>query len=139
MSPAGDKTIVCRDCGQEFVFSAGEQQFYATRGLSEPTRCTSCRAARKASRDSGGGYDRSSGYDRGGSDYGGGGYSSGSGGSGGYSSRGSSSSSSRSGSQSRQMYQVTCDDCGTITEVPFEPRAGRPVYCRSCYERRRNG
>jgi CxxC-x17-CxxC domain-containing protein len=35
------------------------------------------------------------------------------------------------------MFQVTCDDCGTITEVPFEPRAGRPVYCRSCYERRR--
>ena len=130
MSPAGDKTIVCRDCGQEFVFSAGEQQFYATRGLSEPTRCTSCRAARKAARDSGGGYDRSSGYDRGGSDYGGG--------SSDYrSSR--SSSSSRSGGQSRQMYQVTCDDCGTITEVPFEPRAGRPVYCRSCYERRRNG
>lgn len=126
MSPAGDKTIVCRDCGQEFVFSAGEQQFYATRGLSEPTRCSGCRAARKASRDSGGGYDRDSGYDRGG--YGGGSYD-----------RGSRSSSSRSSgsSQTRQMFQVTCDDCGTITEVPFEPRAGRPVYCRSCYERRR--
>jgi CxxC-x17-CxxC domain-containing protein len=124
VSPAGDKTIVCRDCGQEFVFSAGEQQFYATRGLSEPTRCSSCRAARKASRESGGGYDRDSSYDRS-SSYGG--YD-----------RGSRSSGSRSGgSQTRQMFQVTCDDCGTITEVPFEPRAGRPVYCRSCYERRR--
>jgi CxxC-x17-CxxC domain-containing protein len=135
VSPAGDKTIVCRDCGQEFVFSAGEQQFYASRGLSEPTRCSGCRAARKASRESGGygesgsghgssGYDRDTSYDRGG--YGGGGYD--------RSSR--SSSGSRSG-QPRQMFQVICDDCGTTTEVPFEPRAGRPVYCRSCYERRR--
>ncbi|WP_396335078.1 zinc-ribbon domain containing protein [Clostridium sp.] len=24
-----DKTLVCRDCGSEFVFSVGEQEFYA--------------------------------------------------------------------------------------------------------------
>jgi len=43
-----DKTIVCKDCGQEFVFTAAEQDFYAEKGfMNEPTRCKSCRAARK--------------------------------------------------------------------------------------------
>ncbi|MGI6345237.1 MAG: zinc-ribbon domain containing protein [Bacillota bacterium] len=44
-----DKTLVCRDCGKEFVFTAGEQEFYASRGFqNEPGRCPECRAARKA-------------------------------------------------------------------------------------------
>ena len=35
-----DKTLVCRDCGAEFVFTAGEQEFYAEKGFqNEPTRC----------------------------------------------------------------------------------------------------
>ena len=43
-----DKTLVCKDCGQEFVFSAGEQEFYAEKGFeNEPQRCKACRAARK--------------------------------------------------------------------------------------------
>lgn len=43
-----DKTLVCRDCGAEFVFSAGEQAFYAEKGFqNEPQRCKSCRDARK--------------------------------------------------------------------------------------------
>lgn len=43
-----DKTLTCRDCGNEFVFSAGEQEFYADKGFeNEPTRCKECRAARK--------------------------------------------------------------------------------------------
>ena len=33
----------------------------------------------------------------------------------------------------RQMYPATCSRCGKTTEVPFEPREGRPVYCRDCY------
>ena len=46
-----DKTLVCRDCGKEFVFTAGEQAFYAEKGFqNEPTRCKPCRDARKASR-----------------------------------------------------------------------------------------
>ncbi len=46
-----DKTLVCRDCGQEFVFTAGEQEFYAEKGFqNEHTRCKACRQARKASR-----------------------------------------------------------------------------------------
>ena len=43
-----DKTLVCKDCGQEFVFSAGEQEFYAEKGFeNEPSRCPDCRKARK--------------------------------------------------------------------------------------------
>lgn len=43
-----DKTLVCKDCGQEFTFTAGEQEFYAEKGFTnEPQRCKACRAARK--------------------------------------------------------------------------------------------
>ena len=43
-----DKTLVCKDCGKEFVFTAGEQEFYAERGFqNEPQRCKACRDARK--------------------------------------------------------------------------------------------
>ena len=52
---AADTTLTCRDCGQQFTFTSGEQDFYASRGYSEPSRCADCRAARKAERDGGGG------------------------------------------------------------------------------------
>ncbi|MBN1643652.1 MAG: zinc-ribbon domain containing protein [Dehalococcoidales bacterium] len=42
----------------------------------------------------------------------------------------------RSGSHfqsQRQMFPATCAQCGKTTEVPFEPRSGRPVYCRDCF------
>lgn len=43
-----DKTLTCRDCGREFVFTASEQEFYAEKGFTnEPTRCKDCRNARK--------------------------------------------------------------------------------------------
>ena len=43
-----NKTLVCKDCGQEFIFTAGEQEFYAERGFqNEPQRCKECRQARK--------------------------------------------------------------------------------------------
>ncbi|GAA0069558.1 zinc-ribbon domain-containing protein [Clostridium sardiniense] len=43
-----DKTIQCRDCGKEFVFTVGEQEFYKEKGFeNEPTRCPECRKARK--------------------------------------------------------------------------------------------
>ncbi len=45
-----DKTLVCKDCGAEFVFTAGEQEFYAEKGFeNEPSRCKECRIARKNS------------------------------------------------------------------------------------------
>lgn len=46
-----DKTIVCKDCGNEFVFTEGEQAFYAEKGFTnEPVRCAECRKARKQNR-----------------------------------------------------------------------------------------
>lgn len=46
-----DRTLVCKECGQEFVFTAGEQEFFASRGFeNEPQRCKPCRDARKSSR-----------------------------------------------------------------------------------------
>ena len=35
----------------------------------------------------------------------------------------------------RQMFAATCATCGKQTEVPFEPRNGRPVYCSDCYRK----
>ena len=86
-----DKTLVCRDCGREFTFTVGEQEFYSSRGLqNEPGRCPDCRATRRRERSGG---------------YGG----------------------------SRRVYSATCAACGVETTVPFEPREGRPVYCKECY------
>ena len=43
-----DKTLTCKDCGAEFVFTAGEQEFYAEKGfVNEQQRCKPCRDARK--------------------------------------------------------------------------------------------
>ena len=43
-----DQTLVCEDCGKEFVFSAGEQEFYSQKGLvNTPKRCPECRKARR--------------------------------------------------------------------------------------------
>ncbi len=35
----------------------------------------------------------------------------------------------------RQMFPATCAECGKETEVPFQPREGRPVYCSECYNK----
>ncbi|MQF98978.1 MAG: zinc-binding protein [SAR202 cluster bacterium] len=84
-----DKTLVCRECGSEFLFTEGEQEFYQKRGLlNEPGRCSECRAARRKSRNDGG---------------------------------------------VRTMHPITCASCGQESEVPFEPRLGRPVYCNDCF------
>lgn len=40
---AGDKLLVCEDCGNQFVFDAGEQIFFKEKGFSEPKRCPTCR------------------------------------------------------------------------------------------------
>jgi CxxC-x17-CxxC domain-containing protein len=100
--------LTCRDCGQTFTFTAGEQSFYAERGYTEPQRCPSCRAARKAQRNDGG---------YGGDSYGGGG---------GYRDRGE-----------RTMHPAVCSNCGKQTEVPFVPTQAKPVYCRECFQERR--
>jgi CxxC-x17-CxxC domain-containing protein len=127
-----DKTLTCRDCGREFPFTAGEQEFYASRGFTnEPSRCPDCRAAHKAARGgySGGSYT-SGGYSAGG--YTAGGYSSGA-----YTTGSDASSGYDRGG--RPMYSVTCSSCGNEARVPFQPRGDRPVYCSDCFARERGG
>lgn len=52
--PFTDKTLVCRECGAQFVFTVGEQEFYLSRGLmNEPARCPECRSSRRQSRAGG--------------------------------------------------------------------------------------
>ncbi|TZE82594.1 zinc-ribbon domain-containing protein [Calorimonas adulescens] len=56
-----DKVLVCKDCGKEFVFTAGEQEFYAEKGFqNEPVRCKECRDAKKQRYDNHGNGGRSS-------------------------------------------------------------------------------
>ena len=87
-----DKNLICRDCGGEFIFSAGEQEFYAEKGFqNEPVRCKECRDAKKASRGTG----------------------------------------------SREMYDAVCAECGANTQVPFQPKNDRPIYCSDCYQSHR--
>ena len=138
-----DRTLTCRDCGQAFTFTAGEQAFYQERGFSEPQRCQSCRAQRKAQRsDSGGGgsYGGGSSYGGGGG-YSAGGYGDGGGGGsygGGSSSYGGGGGGGGYSSSPRQMYAAICSNCGKETEVPFQPRTDKPVYCRECFQSRRS-
>ncbi|MGB9706872.1 MAG: zinc-ribbon domain containing protein [Microgenomates group bacterium] len=85
--PFYDKTIKCRDCGADFVWTASEQEFYQQKGFDNPpARCPKCRQAKKQQRFG-----------------------------------------------SRQMYDVVCAKCGKPTQVPFQPRGDRPVYCQECF------
>ena len=133
-----DKNLACADCGQEFVFTASEQDFYAQRNFTEPRRCPSCRASRKAARGSesgggGGGYS-SGGYGAGGS------YSAGgSGGSGGYGGGGAGGGYGARDRGPREMFTATCSSCGRDAQVPFRPTSGKPVYCSDCFRTMRGG
>jgi len=42
-------------------------------------------------------------------------------------------------SEDRKMYPMKCADCGKDSEVPFEPKPDRPVYCRECLPKHRSG
>jgi len=102
-----DRTLTCRECGAEFIFTAGEQQFYQSKGLTNtPSRCQPCRQLAKSARNAsnGGSY----------------------GGFGGGGSR-----------PPRQLHETVCADCGATTEVPFIPKYDRPVYCSACFEKHR--
>jgi CxxC-x17-CxxC domain-containing protein len=103
--PYTDRPLLCRDCGSTFNFTAGEQTFYASRGLqNEPTRCTSCRTNRRSA-----GAEPDQGY----VNYG--------------------SFASFGGRNPRQMHPAMCAQCNQMTEVPFVPRSDRPVYCSECF------
>jgi len=40
---------------------------------------------------------------------------------------------SSSALSTRELFKATCSQCGGVAEVPFQPRTGRPVYCRDCF------
>jgi CxxC-x17-CxxC domain-containing protein len=106
-----DKSLSCRECGQSFTFTAGEQEFHAERGFdNQPSRCPTCRAARKAAGGGAGGA-------------GGGGSRGGGGGFGG----------------PREMHDATCSACGKACQVPFQPTGEKPVYCSDCFQGQRGG
>lgn len=102
-----EKLLNCKDCGRDFVFSAGEQEFFAEKGFEhEPSRCPECRAARKSKRNESGSGNR--GYSR-----------------------------FNGAKTLRQTFEVTCSECGNSTTVPFKPKEDRPVYCEDCYRQKR--
>ena len=102
-----DRTLNCVDCGVDFIHSAADQEYYAQKGFaSDPKRCTSCRASRRAAREGGSdvrdiggprGYERS--VER----------------------------------PDREYFAVVCSSCGNQAQVPFRPRMDRPVYCSDCF------
>src|SRR3954453_2822024 len=97
-----DKPLNCRECGTSFLFTAGEQEFYAQKGFTnEPGRCPSCRAQRRSTQG------RSMmGYESEGGDSG------------------------RPFRRApRQIAEAACASCGGTARVPFIPRGDRPVYC----------
>ena len=102
-----DRTLNCVDCGVEFIHSAADQEYYVAKGFaSDPKRCTSCRASRRAARD--GGYDARDiggprGYERG------------------------------DDQANREYFAVICSSCGNQAQVPFKPRMDKPVYCSDCF------
>lgn len=53
-----DRTLECIDCGEEFIFTAGEQEFFEEKGFDDPKRCKSCRDKRKAEKRNRGGFRR---------------------------------------------------------------------------------
>mgnify|MGYP001566752331 CR=1 FL=1 len=111
---AEDKTLVCAECSGNFVFTAGEQEFYEKQGFQNiPKRCQDCRSKRKAQsrRPSGGGGGR--------------GRSEGGGGGGG-------------GGGERPGFPADCTRCGTHFSAPFQPKEGLPILCRECFQDKKN-
>lgn len=91
-----DRMLNCRECGNDFVWTAGEQAFYASKGLENiPGRCPTCRAAARAARKAG---------------------------------------TPSSAGRPREFFPAVCGRCGVQTQVPFQPRNDRPVFCSSCYD-----
>ncbi len=121
-----DQRITCVDCERDFTFTVPEQLFYAERGLRQPIRCLDCRAHRRAERNAeairaGESMNGALLWNDGYGNYG-----------------GSANPNPKRGPRSGvRMFATICSSCGRGTEVPFEPRGGRPVYCRDCFNARR--
>jgi CxxC-x17-CxxC domain-containing protein len=112
------ESIPCAQCGELFVFSSAERAFYDSKGLVPPKRCKSCRAAR-AARAAGKSADRTDRTDP----------------------------TERADVRAswvppplgdRPSWEATCSGCGAAASVPFEPKAGREVFCSRCWRGRRD-
>jgi CxxC-x17-CxxC domain-containing protein len=123
-----DQQITCVDCELAFTFTVPEQLFYAERGIKQPVRCPACRARRRAERYADVVRDvvldstaPPAAWNESFGSYG-----------------GAPSAGPRRGPRAGvRMYSATCASCGRATQVPFEPRGSRPVYCRECFNARR--
>jgi len=83
-----DRVLTCIDCGNEFVFTAGEQLFFHEKQFTNtPKRCKACKAKRSSE------------------------------------------------ARIRAETRTRCAECGEETTVPFRPTQGRPVLCRSCFQK----
>ena len=107
-----DKILTCRDCGTNFTFTTSEQDLFASKGFTNrPSRCPNCRSARKATQETNLGGRHQNG-------------------------RGNSGGNER---REQQMFPAVCAQCSKQTQVPFQPRGDRPVYCSTYYEAQRGG
>ena len=121
------RMLICIDCQKPFTFSEEEQRFYQQRVFRVPVRCLDCRAARRAARNADlirnaepeSSWTETLGH------YGG------------ASSAPRQSNGRRNGTGGG--YPAICAQCGKETVVPFEPRSGRPVYCRDCFAANKRG
>src|SRR5258706_2234740 len=107
MAIGEDQLLKCVSCGEEFLFTAGEQAFYRERGLTHaPTRCKRCRDLRKARppREA-----RAGGGPPGGAH------------------------ARPAAGGARERFDAVCWSCGRSTHVPFRPVSGRPVYLRDLF------
>ena len=101
-----DKQVTCHDCGTVFTFSTKEQEEFASMGrFNAPKRCVPCRAKRKPTTFKNDSIPNVIGRNI---DY---------------------------GPAPRRTYAAKCSTCGKDTQVPFEPRPDRPVYCYDCFRK----
>lgn len=88
-----DRNLTCHECTATFLFSAGEQKYFADHQLgSEPKRCPECRHRRRRDRDI------------------------------------------AASKPVKPEFDAVCSKCGRETALPFEPRTGKPVFCRTCFK-----
>lgn len=106
MTQFNDKQLQCFDCGNTFIFTAGEQEFFAKKGFTnEPKRCQDCKAKKKAhTKENDPGVEMTARRSK-----------------------------FRAQNGAIQKYPAVCSRCGKDFDAPFQPIEGRAVFCRECY------
>lgn len=100
-----DMSLICHDCGEAYVFSVEEQQAFRAKGRNHAPKRCSACRAARAARKPAQNKEKE--YNT----------------------------PTFTATAPRQLYTVICTECGKETQVPFEPRVGRPVYCGDCYHK----